>query len=414
MNHIRFSNLLTVAVLALLFAGCRKEPIELVNPDDPNYRPKTYVEQFEAIWHGIDNGYLFWGRDTTDWDRVYKEYLPVFQEFDAKGGASSYEYYKAYQGMVSTLLDHHFSLQARDPVRGHWAYAMPGSAEVTSRDYYHSTDIAKQVSVLRRRSKMQNSKIVEFVSNTNSCGSWYAKIKTDVANKYIHYFRLEGFQATYLYWSDDSTRKPFEKFYGTFLNGFSKASILNTRPEFVAGIIIDVRGNGGGIVDELTPLVGALSPTDRHFGYSRIKEGLGRLDYSAWSPFTLKTHENHLQHEYPIVVLADCNSVSCAEITTQFIKSLPNGTFIGERTWGGTCMLMPGQHDVLYSGVFGDINRNGYYVYTSNFDMVLTDYTSLEGVGVMPDIECFLDQDMLERGTDNQFERAVEFINTGK
>lgn len=403
--------ILALAVLtALTMIGCRKDPLELRNPNDPNYRPKTYVEQFEIIWQGIDNGYLFWGRDTTDWDAVYERLLPRFQQFDADGGTSMWQYAEAYNDMVGSLIDHHFTMYVQDPVRGGVAVVQPGAAEVVRRSYYHSTPMEDQVSVLRRRSDIVES---AYNSNRNTTRSWYAKIKQP-DGRFVLYFRLEGFQMSNLIYRTDSTVQPMMKFYGTKLDGFSNASFANAYPDRVAGIIYDVRGNGGGYVAELTPLIGAFSAVDRQFGYSRIKEGLGRLDYSVWSPFVLKSPTKHLNHEYPIVVLADCNSVSCAEITTQFIKSLPNGTFIGERTWGGTCMLMPGQHDVLYSGVFGELGKNGYYVYTSNFDMVLNDFSSLEGVGVEPDIWCGYDATALSRGIDNQLERALEFIREGR
>jgi C-terminal processing protease CtpA/Prc len=114
------------------------------------------------------------------------------------------------------------------------------------------------------------------------------------------------------------------------------------------------------------------------------------------------------------VVLADCNSASCSELTASLVQLMPQGTFIGERTYGATCPLLPGGHDILYSGVFGDYDTYGYYVYTSNFDVVTKEYKSLEGIGVTPDIECPLDINDVIEGRDNQLERALQFIRTGK
>lgn len=90
------------------------------------------------------------------------------------------------------------------------------------------------------------------------------------------------------------------------------------------------------------------------------------------------------------------------------------GTIIGERTYGATCPLIDGGYDMLYSGVFGNYDKLGYYVYTSNFDVVDKNYKSLEGVGVTPDIECIFDFNALQSGHDNQLERAIQFIKTGK
>ena len=115
-----------------------------------------------------------------------------------------------------------------------------------------------------------------------------------------------------------------------------------------------------------------------------------------------------------MVVLADCNSGSCAELAARLAQLFHNGTFIGERTFGATCPLLPGYYDLLYSGVFGDYDKCGYYVYTSNFDVVTTDFVSLEGKGVTPDIECRFDYNAMVNGHDNQLERALEYLRTGK
>ena len=122
-------------------------------------------------------------------------------------------------------------------------------------------------------------------------------------------------------------------------------------------------------------------------------------------------------------------SVSCAELATMLIKALPNGTFIGERTYGAIGGLYSGgstniYHDLFYSGCFGDYEyfENGpdpyrdnfsYYVYTSTFHMVDNTYGDVEGVGVQPDIEIRFNLNRLDDGTDNQLDRAIRFIRVG-
>ena len=158
--------------------------------------------------------------------------------------------------------------------------------------------------------------------------------------------------------------------------------------------------------------------------------GLGRLDYSGWTQFDILCPENHLKASKPVVVLADINTVSCGEISTYTIKMMPFGKVIGERTYGGTCALLPNTDKtctLTYSGCFGNQNLAPFlgsgkpthpdyfehYVYSGTYDVVNTDYKSFEGVGVQPDIEVLYDANALKSGVDNQLNRALEYLRTG-
>jgi len=396
---------LALSVLALLFSSCRKESAELVNPD--RHYCNTYTDQFETIWTGIDQGYLFWDRDTVDWDAVYERMMPVFEDFDARGGVSDAELTKAYQSMVHGLLDHHMYVQVRNLKTGNPIYADPAWDEVPNRDYYHYTFTNQQTALLST---------MEGVSNYKEGGSsfpCYFAVFPGSNGKKIAYLRFQSFQVTSVVnYLSSTDLAPLRAFYG---NGITDG-ITNgwAGRDDVEAVIIDVRGNGGGMLNDLKPVVGSLSHSDIDLGYSRTKEGLGRLDYSAWTPFVIQRPDNYLRWDRKVVALVDVNSVSCSEITALMVQSMPNGTVIGERTYGATCPLINGGHDMLYSGVFGDYGKYGYYVYTSNFDVVDKQYKSLEGVGVTPDIECLFDFNALQNGHDNQLERALQFIRTGK
>ena len=451
MKNIR----LIVSILlagSLLMVSCRKEGEELLNP---NKRfASTYAEQFEAVWHGIDNSYVFWSRDNTDWDAIYEEYKPRFAELDNMSKVPDSVFTDLWVKVVGGLLDHHFVLTVenyKSPSRTSAEIAsdipkvfrIGGSArEVRQRPDYRATDRTRQDSILEHHSRLNTI----YINKDNS--EMRAALLNKSNGKKIAYFRLSGFNVSNLFngktpnrgassafiESEDVFIRPMVSFYGkNWMAATYGANISSTyangwiNDDDVEGIIYDVRGNGGGNADELTPLVGALTQSPTHYGYSRTKEGLGRLDYSAWTPFIMHTPANHLNTAKPIVVLADANSYSCAEITTQLIHSLPNGVFIGKRTGGATCPLLPGGFNILLSGVFGTSattvfdnakNKNvrnpnwlGYYCYTSNFDLVITDYTSLEGKGVTPDYDVDYKG---ENGKDEQLDAAIEYLETGR
>ena len=196
-------------------------------------------------------------------------------------------------------------------------------------------------------------------------------------------------------------------------------------------LVIDLRGNGGGSTGDLQPFIASLTQGRNVVGYTRVKDGFGRLDYSPWSEYQIPAPSNHILKEKPIVVLADINSVSCAELATMLIKNLPNGTFIGERTYGAIGALLPQSHrshDVFYSGCMGDYDLFEYgpdaflykdlfpfYVYTSTFHMVDAQYRDVEGVGVQPDYEIKYNQErLIVDHKDLQLENAIYFIKNGR
>lgn len=424
--------LIVSLLLVLSLASCRKEPMEYNNPN--NRVCKNFSQQFEAVWQGMNQGYMFWDRDTVDWDARYEQYRPIFAEFDARPAnhpVSYEEYQRAYTGLFEGLLDHHLTGHFFNGKGRFDAYVSPGV-----NDYAHYTDRAKQLSILKDMA-VPNTYLgcepANYGSDLDIPGSYFCLLRGNNDGERIAYFRFTSFNFQTLYAYRNalpnrvSAQAPIKALYGPRYNEGITAEAGYANNDSVVGIIIDVRGNGGGNLGDITPLIGALSQQPTLLGYTRVKEGLGRLDYSAWTKFYINTPSLHLLKEKPIVVLADINSASCAELTALLIKNLPNGTFIGERTYGATCALWPNtdaQHDIFYNGCFGDYEywQNGaykydgtffYYVYTSTFDMVDVNYQSIEGAGVQPDIEVGYSASRLEKGHDDQLERAIRYIKLG-
>lgn len=433
-----YKTLLFVSVAVLCFASCRKEVEDnLVNPNDRIC--KTYLQQFEAIWNGMDQGYVFWGRDTVDWDARYEQYRPIFEAFDKRpknNPVSYYEYAEAYQGLFEGLLDHHLAgrfYSAKDKFE---TWVSPGR-----NDYSHPTSASYerslQIPILKEKAipgTFLSCEPREY-NSFSVPGSYFCLIEGNNPGEMIAYFRFTNFYMVEMYNNQSSipnghsAQAPAKAFYGpNYQKGITTgAGYANN--DSVVGIIIDLRGNGGGSVADLEPIIGSLAQSPTLVGHTRVKDGFGRLDYSPWTESVVNSPALHLNKEKPIVVLADINSVSCAELATMLIKSLPNGVFIGERTYGAIGGLYAGQstnifHDLFYGGCFGDpeyFNYGpdpykdifSYYVYTSTFHMVDKDYNDVEGVGVQPDIEIKYSKSRLEDGKDDQLNRAIRYIKVG-
>ena len=101
------SIILIIAAL-LVLASCSdftpKAPYEYA--DDG-----TWEGIFSGFWHGMNENYVFWNVDDTDWDGVYRKYMPLFRDLgeydneDTSEDAARYFY-----DIVSGLSDGHLSV----------------------------------------------------------------------------------------------------------------------------------------------------------------------------------------------------------------------------------------------------------------------------------------------------------------
>ena len=256
----------------------------------------------------------------------------------------------------------------------------------------------------------------------------------ELANRYA-YLLLKG-NIAYLYFSDFALSYYLNKEYTN--EGFPNASEatlahikkveevwnswFNTIQELhkagkLGGVIIDVRNNGGGSMNDYRYVLGSLIPSGGfEIGQARYRRGTGRLDYSPLMPAYAPTmDEEHALITKPIVVLANCASVSMAEITSLGTKYIDNATLIGKRTWGGLCGLIGNEFfSYNYTGHIGEEGKTPVYVYLPLVAQFTREGQLLEGVGVTPDIEVDLDVKQLRStGKDTQLDRALQFIRNG-
>lgn len=92
------------------------------------------------------------------------------------------------------------------------------------------------------------------------------------------------------------------------------------------GLVIDLRGNGGGIVDEALQIVNLFVDRD-----TKVVETRGK---TARSHYVYKTRNNPRYKELPLVVLVDKHSASASEIVAGALQDLGRAKLIGQRTFG--------------------------------------------------------------------------------
>jgi len=94
----------------------------------------------------------------------------------------------------------------------------------------------------------------------------------------------------------------------------------------IESVVLDIRNNGGGLIDEAVKIVGYFVPkgTDVVTTKGKNKE----------SDRTYKTPTDPIYPQMKLVILANRSSASASEIVAGSIQDLDRGVIVGERTFG--------------------------------------------------------------------------------
>ena len=163
------------------------------------------------------------------------------------------------------------------------------------------------------------------------------------------------------------------------------AALEDLKSQGMKNLAIDLRNNGGGLVDVTCNILDQLLP-EGLIVYTEDKNGDRQEEYSDAEHY----------FDGKMAVLVNGNSASASEIFAGAIKDYGVGTLIGTQTFGKGIVqsLFP-----LSDGSAIKITVSRYYTPAGN---------NIHGVGITPDI-------ILERDTeseeDNQLQKAIEVLS---
>lgn len=105
-----------------------------------------------------------------------------------------------------------------------------------------------------------------------------------------------------------------------------KKGIIEMQKDSMKQLIIDLRGNGGGLLIEAVKIVNFFVPKDQLvvFTKGRVKE----------ENHVYKTMEEPIALDIPLIVLIDEGSASASEIVAGSLQDLDRAVIIGERSYG--------------------------------------------------------------------------------
>ncbi len=393
-----------VATTTLFFSSCRKEYPEVYNPVEQSTF-YNWSDVFESYWNAMNYSYAFWDVDPTDWDQVYVDYKPQFEGLEFGKSEDSTKVVELFTELTSTLVDHHYLLSLKNPDGSYFATINPAIAEVSKRDYYHSQlDPGELYSTCMSHvesGRYTNGRAEIYEINPENHMLVYSFL-IEESIVYFHYNTCELAGAIYRY-EDEKIIDVINHYH----------SLIEETTD-LKGIIIDTRSNTGGYLWDTDFTIRPLLKEDLQFAYSHTKAGMGRLDYTPWTPWIISADpESPITRDLSdvkIVSLIDVWSVSMGEMTSMAIGEMPNGTIIGERSFGGHGPLN-NDYTAYYAGT---LENKAYQMKTSTSSARHMDGKSYEGIGVIPDIEALYNDEEFKKGNDTQLERAIEFIKTGK
>lgn len=108
-----------------------------------------------------------------------------------------------------------------------------------------------------------------------------------------------------------------------------------------SGCILDVRGNGGGDPSLSTTIASYFMEQVTYTGYERFKIGPGPNDFQN-SPSYVTPAESEHRFLNPVVILTDRGCYSATTTLAYSMNPLPQVTFMGQRTGGGSGSVADG------------------------------------------------------------------------
>ena len=172
-----------------------------------------------------------------------------------------------------------------------------------------------------------------------------------------------------------------------------KKNFENLQKQGAKSLIIDLRNNGGGIVDEALKIADYIAEKDSVLLYEVDKE----------NKEVVKKSENAPIINMPIILLTNENTASSSEILAGALKDLGKAKIVGVKTYG--------------KGVIQEIltlpDGSGIKITTEKY--LTPNKTEINKVGIEPDEKVELPEDLenvleIEEKDDTQLQKAIQML----
>ena len=264
-----------------LLTACRSRE-EMAYSTDP-------VENIEALWKIIDTRYCYIEEKGIDWSAIRDEYVAKAEAVKKNDAVALFD---LCAGMLDSLQDGHVNL-------------------------YTPFDVSR---------------------NTAWYDTFPANFNSSIQALYMHDYRVAGS----LYYCTVDNDSIGYVYYPSFSNGFSVSNLGWVFHAFkdCRGLIIDVRNNGGGDLNNAYLLASPFFTENRTVGYWQHKTGPGHNDFSAMEELKSDISLCGTKWKRPTVVLCNRRSYSATNSFVNMMRYADNAIIVGGTSGGGGGMPM--------------------------------------------------------------------------
>lgn len=332
-----------IATLCLAIAVLQMSCISGNNPTD-----NTAAGNMHSLWTTLDERYCYFDEKQIDWDSVYNVYSAKVKNID---NDNEHALFDTLSAMVNCLRDGHVNL-------------------VSPFDMSHYTDFYS----LYPHNFSSTLLYSKYLSNYRTAGS----LIYDAIDSEYGYIRCSSFADSF-----------------SQLNLYYVLSYL-VREKVCKGLIVDVRDNTGGSIENALQLASVFFASDTTIGYTQHKTGKRHIDLSEPEPIEIsKKDYSGMYVSLPVAVLTNRLSYSATNLFACAMKSCDKCIIIGDRTGGGGGI--PLSYEL----------PNGWLIRFSSVKMTNTEHKSIED-GIEPDIKI----DLISTDVDDIIEEAKKQIDS--
>jgi C-terminal processing protease CtpA/Prc len=304
----------------------------IVGPD----APASPAALFDQVWNDFDLHYSLFVVKQVNWDSLRAVYRPLALAQDPESVSA------VIAGMLSELQDDHVL----------WRGSRAGTT--THGDYFAPT--------------------VTFGKYVQYGGGLPGGISYGVVSPAVGYIAFSTFEGNGWLSSVDSAI--------ALLGG-------------VSAIIIDVRNNGGGFLENATGAAGRFADRTTTVAYVRYRNGPAHTDFAAPMAQQVAPTGTH-RFAGKVYLLTSRNTISAAELFVLSMRALGNTTVVGDTTAGET------------GNPFARELQNGWsYQFPESLELTLDGHW-FEDIGLPPDVtvENSIDE-INKQNVDAQLARAI-------
>ncbi len=326
-------------LVLVILSSCEKVLMEDEPADDP-------VTNFETLWRTVDEKYAFFEYKGIDWDAVYNEYRP-----QVSNNMSSFKLFGVLADMLNELRDGHVNLTA-------------------------------PFDISRYNFKENAPENFDFRLIKDHYIGWDYRITGSLINTTMV---VDSIPIGYIY-------------YGSFGNtvqsadiDFVVASLWHTK-----GIILDMRSNGGGNVNNIYRLGSRFADQKRLIYSSILKDGPGHDDFTKPADVYMEKGGPY-QYTRPVILLTNRGCFSATSFFALAMKAFPHVIQVGDTTGGG--LGSPAGYELP--------NGWGYrFSVSRTFDPDGRNYEN----GVPPDVAVWMNPQHALAGRDDILDTAIDII----